>query len=126
MSYYILATLAVTNNQFTTAIKYLESAIQITKGKEELSPSADLNMSRIYLELGCCRSAAGDYQGAEAEFIRSIECNASDALPHLLLGNCRFMRGDLAGARDMYERTLVLDPSREDAQRGLTLCCGRE
>ena len=123
LSYYILATLAVTNNQFNTAIKYLESAIQITKGKEELSPSADLNMSRIYLELGCCRSAAGDYQGAEAEFIRSIECNASVALPHLLLGNCRFMRGDLAGARDMYERTLVLDPSREDAQRGLALCC---
>lgn len=126
LSYYILATLAVTNNQFNTAIKYLESAIQITKGKEELSPNADLNMSRIYLELGCCRSAAGDYQGAEAEFIRSIECNASVALPHLLLGNCRFMRGDLAGARDMYERTLVLDPSREDAQRGLALCCSRE
>lgn len=126
LSYYILATLAVTNNQFNTAIKYLEGAIQITKGKEELSPNADLNMSRIYLELGCCRSAAGDNQGAEAEFIRSIECNASVALPHLLLGNCRFMRGDLAGARDMYERTLALDPSREDAQRGLALCCGSE
>ena len=126
LSYYILATLAVTNNQFNTAIKYLEGAIQITKGKEELSPNADLNMSRIYLELGCCRSATGDYQGAEAEFTRSIECNASVALPHLLLGNCRFMRGDLAGARDMYERTLVLDPSREDAQRGLALCCRRE
>jgi len=126
LSYYILATLAVTNNQFNTAIKYLEGAIQITKGKEELSPNADLNMSRIYLELGCCRSATGDYQGAEAEFVRSIECNASVALPHLLLGNCRFMRGDLAGARDMYERTLVLDPSREDAQRGLALCCRRE
>jgi glycosyltransferase involved in cell wall biosynthesis len=125
LSYYILATVEVTNNQFNTAIKYLESAIKIAKRKEELSSSADLNMSRIYLELGCCRSAAGDYEGAEAEFIRSIECNASVALPHLLLGNCRFMRGDLAGARDMYERTLVLDPLREDAQRGLDLCCGR-
>src|SRR3972149_2206403 len=126
LSYYILATLAVTENQFNTAIKYLENATQITKGKEGLFPSVDLNMSRIYLELGCCRSAAGDYDGAEAEFLRSIECNASAALPHLLLGNCRFMRGDLAGARDMYERTLVLDPSKEDAQRGLALCCRRE
>lgn len=126
VSYYILATLAVANNQFNTAIRYLERAIQITKGKEGLSPSVDLNMSRIYLELGCCRSATGDYEGAEAEFIRSIEYNSSVALPHLLLGNCRFMRGDLAGARDMYERVLVLDQSREDAQRGLALCCSRE
>src|SRR3990170_2513261 len=125
LSSYILATLAVIDNQFNAAIKYLEKATQIARGKEVLSPSVELNMSRIYLELGCCRSAAGDYDGAEAEFLRSIECNASVALPHLLLGNCRFMRGDLVGARDMYERVLVLDPSVEDARRGLALCCSR-
>ena len=120
---YILATLAVEEKQFNTAIYHLENVIRIAKGEGHVFSSINFNMAQIYLELGSCRTATGDYYGAEEEFNRFLEYNSSTALPYLLIGNCRFMRGDLAGARDMYERAIVIDPAMEDAQRGLALCC---
>lgn len=123
---YILATLAVTDKQFNTAIRHLENVVRIAKGEERVFSSVNLNMTQVYLELGSCRTAMGDYQGAEVEFIRSLECNSSVALPYLLLGNCRFLCGDLIEARNMFERALAIEPSLEGAQRGLALCCNHE
>ena len=120
---YILATLAVADKQFNTAIYHLENVIRIAKGEGHVFTSINVNMSRVYLELGSCHTATGDYHSAEEAFESSLEHDSSVALPYLLLGNCRFMCGDPAGAKDMYERVLVIDPSVEDARRGLALCC---
>lgn len=122
LSAYILATLAVTNKQYNEAIFYLETAIQITKDVAGVYPNVELNLYRIYLELGSCRSAAGDYRGAELDFSRAIEFNSAVALPYLLCGNCCFMRGDHRKAREMFEHALAIDTSLKDARRGLVLC----
>ena len=119
---YILATLAVADKQFNTAIYHLENVIRIAKGEEHVFTSINFNMSRVYLELGSCHTATGDYHSAEEAFNRSLEHNSSVALPYLLLGNCRFMYGDLTVARNMFEQALAIDPLLEDAQRGLALC----
>lgn len=122
---YILASLAVTDKRYNTAINHLENVIRIANGAGQVFASMNLNMSQIYLELGCCRTAAGDYYGAEEAFAHSLEYDSVLALPYLLLGNCRFMRGDSPGAEDMYERALTIDPLLEDAKRGLGLCRSR-
>ena len=122
LSAYMLATLAVANEQFNEAIFYLENAIQIARGEAGLFPSVELNLAQVYLELGSCRSATGDFLGAERDFTRSIEYNPSAAQPYLLLGNCRFMCGDKAGAKRMFEHALAIDPSLNDARSGLALC----
>ena len=119
---YLLASMAVAEKRYNTAIQHLENVLQIAKGEGSLFASMKVNMSQIYLELGCCRTAAGDYYGAEEEFVRSLQHDSSLATSYLLLGNCRFMRGDPAGAKDMYEHALTLDPLMEDARRGLGLC----
>jgi glycosyltransferase involved in cell wall biosynthesis len=122
LSAYILATLAVTNKQYNEAVFYLETAIRIAKDVTGVYPNVELNLSRIYLELGSCRSATGDYLGAELDFSRAIEFNSSVALPYLLRGNCYFMRGDRGRAREMFERALTIDSSLMGARHGLVLC----
>lgn len=126
LSAYILATLAVTNKQYNEAIFYLETTIKIAKGVAGAYPNVEINLSRIYLELGSCRSAVGDYLGAELDFSRAIEFNSSAALPYLLRGNCCFMCGDRERAREMFVRALTIDPSLMDARQGLVLCCTDE
>lgn len=126
LSSYMLATLAVANKQFNDAIFYLENTIKIAKGETGLFPSVELNLAQVYLELGSCRSATGDFLGAELDFARSVKHNPSTAQPYLLLGNCRFMCGDKAGAKRMFERALTIDPSLKDAMRGLALCLSHE
>ena len=126
LSAYILATLAVTNKQYNEAIFYLETTIKIAKCVAGAYPNVDINLSRIYLELGSCRSAVGDYLGAELDFSRAIEFNSSAALPYLLRGNCCFMCGDRERAREMFVRALTIDPSLMDARQGLVLCCTDE
>lgn len=126
LSAYILATLAVTNKQYNEAIFYLETTIKIAKGVAGAYPNVEINLSRIYLELGSCRSAVGDYLGAELDFSRAIEFNSSTALPYLLRGNCCFMCGDRERAREMFVRALTIDPSLMDARQGLVLCCTDE
>ncbi len=122
---YLLATMAVSKEQFKTAIFYLENALQIASGKAGVSSNVELNLAQIFLELGSCRSATGDLQGAELDFTRAIEYDTSNALPYLLRGNCRFMYGDQVGAKQMYTRALAIDPSLKDAQYGLALCRNR-
>ena len=119
---YLLATLAVNEQQYEKAIRHLEAAIRITKGDGERLPSVELNMAHVYLELGSCRSMAGDLQGAEEDFFRSLQCNPSSVTPYLLLGNGRLMRGDHKGAGEMFERALAIDTSLDDAMQGLALC----
>lgn len=122
LSAYLLATLAVTKNQYAEAIYYLETAIRITKSETGIPPTVELNLAQVYLELGSCRYATGDFSGAEQSFTHSLEHNPKLALSHLLLGNCRFRHGDRIGAREMYERALSIDPMLKDAQHGLSLC----
>lgn len=122
LSDYLLATLAVAEEQFSRAIFYLERAICIAKGETGISPSVELNLAQVYLELGSCRSAVGDLIGAEKDFLHALEYNSMIALPYLLLGNCRFMRGDRSGAIEMFERAITIDPLLEDARLGLALC----
>ena len=119
---YLLATLAVNEQQYEKAIRHLEAAIRVTKGDGERLPSVELNMAHVYLELGSCRSMAGDLQGAEEDFFRSLQCNPSSVTPYLLLGNGRLMRGDHKGAGEMFERALAIDTSLDDARQGLALC----
>lgn len=119
---YLLATLAVNEQQYEKAIRHLEAAIRISKGDGGRLPSVELNMAHVYLELGSCRSVIGDLQGAEEDFLRSLQCNPSSATPYLLLGNGCFMRGDRKGAREMFERAIAIDPSLDDARQGLALC----
>lgn len=122
LSAYLLATIAVTKNQYADAMGYLETAIQITKGEVGVLPTVELNLAQVYLELGSCCYASGDFLKAEQCFTHSLEYNPKFALPYLLLGNCRFRRGDRTGARKMYESALALDPSLNNAQQGIVLC----
>ncbi len=122
LSDYLLATLAVAEEQFSKAIFHLERAICTAKGETGISPSVELNLAQVYLELGSCRSAMGNLIGAEKDFLRALKYNSMIALPYLLLGNCRFMRGDYSGAKEMFERALTIDPLLEDARLGLALC----
>jgi len=122
LSAYMLATLAVRDSRFQDAIHYLEAAIRIARGESGLPPTVELNFARVYLELGSCRCAAGDFTMAEQDFILSTNYNPKEALPYILAGNCRFRRGDRLGAREMYERALAIDSSLKDAQQGLSLC----
>ncbi|NUO07157.1 MAG: glycosyltransferase [Candidatus Brocadia sp.] len=126
LSAYMLATLAVANEQFNKAIFYLETAIRIAKGGAFFHPSVELNLAQIFLELGSCHSAVGDLVRAEQDFARAIEYNSSIALPYLLRGNCRFMLGDKAGAKEMFGRALTIDSSLRDAKDGLALCSSHE
>lgn len=123
---YLLATLAVTEQQYEKAIRHLEAAIRVTKGDGGRLPSVELNMAYVYLELGSCRSMAGDLPGAEEDFLRSLQCNPSSATPYLLLGNGRLMRGDRKGAGEMFERALTINSSLDDARQGLALCRNSE
>lgn len=122
LSDYMLATLAVEKGQYKKAIFHLEKALSIAKGETGVFPNVELNLAQIYLELGSCRCAAGDFLNAEHDFICSVNLDPSVALPFLLLGNCRFMRGDLAGASEMFKRALSLNPLLEDARQGLAMC----
>lgn len=122
LSDYLLATLAVAEEQFSRATFYLERVICIAKGEIGVPPSVELNLAQVYLELGSCRSAMGDLIGAEKDFLHALEYNSMIALPYLLLGNCRFMCGDRSGAIEMFERALTIDPLLEDARLGLALC----
>lgn len=126
ISDYMLATLAVEKGQFKKAILHLENALRIAKGDAGVLPSVELNLAQIYLELGSCRCAAGDFSNAEYDFTCSVNLDPSAALSYLLLGNCRFMRGDLAGASEMFKRALSLNPLLEDARQGLALCRAHE
>ncbi|MCF6154460.1 MAG: glycosyltransferase [Candidatus Brocadia sp.] len=119
---YIRATLAVGKEQFKKAIFHLEKALCIAKGKAGMFSNVELNLAQIYLELGSCRCAAGDFLNAEHDFVCSINLDPSVAMPFLLLGNCRFMRGDLAGASEMFKRALSLNPLLENARQGLAMC----
>lgn len=122
LSDYVLATLAVEKGQFKKAILHLENVLRIAKEKAGIFPNVELNLAQIYLELGSCRYAAGDFLNAEYDFSCAVDIDSSVALSHLLLGNCRFMRGDHAGASAMYKRALSLEPMLEEACRGLALC----
>ncbi len=122
LSDYMLAALAVEEKQFTKAILHLEGALRMARAEAGVFPSVELNLARIYLELGSCRCAAGDFLNAECDFTRSVNIDPSVALSYLLLGNCRFMRGDLAGAAEMFKCALSLDPLLEEAHKGLVLC----
>lgn len=122
LSSYVLATVAVVNKQYKTAIYHLENAIQIAKGETGLFPSVELNLAQIYVELGSCRSALGNILDAEKDFAQSLEYNPSATLPYVLLGNCRFLHGDTKEAKRMYELALMIDPSLQNASDGLALC----
>lgn len=122
LSDYMLATLAVEKKQFKKAIFHLERALRIVKGEAGVIPNVEINLAQIYLELGSCRCAAGDFLKAEQDFACSMSHDKSVALPYLLMGNCRYMRGDLAGATEMFKRALSLNPLMEDARHGLALC----
>jgi len=123
---YLLATMAVNEQQYEKAIHHLETAIRISKDDGGRLPSVELNMAHVYLELGSCRSVVGDIYGAEENFLRSLQYNPSSATPYLLLGNSRFIRGDRKGAQEMFERAVAIDPSLDDAQQGLALCRNSE
>lgn len=122
LSSYVLATVAVVNKQYKTAVFHLENAIQIAKGETGLFPSVELNLAQIYLELGSCRSALGNILDAEKDFAQSLEYNPSGTLTYVLLGNCRFLHGDIKEAKKMYEFALTIDPSLQNASDGLALC----
>ncbi|GJQ23667.1 MAG: hypothetical protein HBSAPP01_14570 [Candidatus Brocadia sapporoensis] len=122
LSAYVLATVAVLNKQYKTAIFHLEKAIQITRGESGSCPSIELNLAQLYLELGSCRSASGDLLDAEKDLVRSLEYDSSRALPYVLLGNCRFLHGDINQAQKLYEHALAINPSLESASNGLALC----
>ncbi len=123
---YLLATLAVSEQQYEKAIRHLEAAIRIAMGYGGILPGVELNMAHVYLELGGCRSMVGDILSAEADFLRSLQCNPSSATPCLLLGNGRLMRGDRKGAVEMFERALAINPSLDDARQGIALCRNSE
>lgn len=126
LSDYMLATLAVEKGQYKKAVFHLEKALCIARGETGLFPNVRLNLARVYLELGSCRYAAGDFLNAEYDFSCAVDIDRTVALSHLLLGNCRFMRGDLAGASKMFKRALSLDPMLEEARLGLALCRAHE
>lgn len=119
---YMLATLAIEKGRYKKAIFHLEKALRIAKGETGVFSNVELNLAQIYLELGSCRCAAGDFVNAEHDFVRSMNLGPAVALPCLLLGNCRFLRGDLAGASEMFKRALSLNPLLEGARHGLSLC----
>lgn len=119
---YLLATLAVAKGNYGLAVSHLEAVASIAKGETGTLPDVGIDLSRVYLELGSCRSAVGDLEGAEQDFVKSIECSPTSALPYMLLGNCLFMRGDRIRAEEMFHRALSLDPLLVGARQGLSLC----
>lgn len=74
--------------------------------------------STLLYNLGCVYKAAGNYRKAEAEFLKAIEIDPSDAGAHYNLGI--LYDDDLkqaAKAREYYKRFLELSPDDRDAPR---------
>ena len=61
----------------------------------------------------------GDLDGAEAEFLKTIEVDPRHVNAHVILAGLLAMRGDLAGAEKELLRILEIDPAHANAKQFL-------
>lgn len=74
-------------------------------------------MDQDFFKLGVQAANAGDYQKAQAYFIRVVQANPNFEMGWLYLGHCL---EDPAKRVECYKRVLRLNPSNQEAQRSLS------
>ncbi len=74
-------------------------------------------MEQDFFKLGVQAANAGDYQKAQAYFVRVVQANPKSEKGWLYLGHCL---ADPEKRMDCYQRVLRLNPSNQEAQRALS------
>ena len=100
-----------------------QARAQIALLKEEVKTQRERHMLELqssYYNMGCVYRAAGQYERAEAEFLKALEVNPEDAAVHY---NLAILYDDdldrKQDARRHYESFLELAPNDPDAARVL-------
>jgi tetratricopeptide (TPR) repeat protein len=107
---------------FGTAVangeKLLTDEAIVAAGKDTLAQLA-VDLAFAYHNRGASRLAAGDLDGAQADFARSIELNDKNFFSHYGLGLARLQQGDYEGAKASFKRAKALNRSFGGCSIGL-------
>lgn len=104
---------AVTNGE-----KLLTDEAIVAAGEGTLAQLA-VDLAFAYHNRGASRLAAGDLDGAAADFARSIELNDKNFFSHYGLGLARLQQGDYEAAKASFKRAKALNRSFAGCSIGL-------
>lgn len=119
--YSLFASVAIADGSYEKAIEYLSACVGLCEG-------GDIQLSNIYLKIGCLRSLLSDWEKAADAFEKTVNLNSESSNGYIMLCEARLNSGDYEralSALEAYGKLESYNPEQLEALIQMNLALGR-